>query len=248
MTGHRRAALIVAVLCATATHAEAGGWIEDPLVDAAMSVHRDAIAKRKAWDSGGRVDDALHRDALAAYARACRMYEQFLAAYPSSDLAYEIQYQLGEVLYFSGHFRESVPHYRWVRDHRDPRAAVDRTVEAARSVLNAYENVCPVTTRSLDEIVALPRPLAPLALPRCQAQLMVAYIEYARLLPDDAVAPGMALNAALVALTYMYLDEAVTRLDEVVARFPASPQARSARDALVIVERLRAETVTAASR
>ncbi len=231
-------ALVVVVLCATAGDAVAGDWLEAVLLNTAVDEHRAAVAKRAAWDSGGRVDEKLHREALAAYDQARQGYERFLATFPQSELAYQTRYQLAEDLYFSGHFLESIPHYRWVRDHRDPRA-LDLTVDAARSVLSAYEGACPIEPPNLDSFAALPRPVAPLAMPRCHISMMAAYAEYARLMPGDAYAPAMALNAALVAIAYVQLDEAAAQLRALQASFPSSEQARTSRNLLLIVEGMR---------
>jgi TolA-binding protein len=217
-----------------APDARAGGWIEDLVYDAALDAHRAAIAKRKAWESGGRVNEALHRDALVSYVRARRLYELYIATYPKSYLVYEARYQIGEVLYFSGRVVDSVPYYRWVRDHRDRRTSVDRTLEAARSIISAYESLCPVTARNLDELLASPRPITPLAMPRCHAQLMATYAEYARIMPDAPDASAIAYNAVLVALTYLHVDEAVAQLRDIVERFPSHSWAKHV---LELVER-----------
>lgn len=216
---------------------------ERALYASALNTHAAATELRKEWEAGGRKDEALHQEFLALYDSAITLYKTFITQYPESDYVYQFTYMLGEALYFSGKYLESVEHYKWVRDHRD--LSEELYLDAAKSVLAAFEaeidqqvaagTLDPLKVPSADELKALPQPLTPQPIPDMYIQLRAEWDEYQEVVVDVNSAPTQGLNAAVISLAYLHIDDAITRYEKVLNLFCGTPQAVQAKDALLVI-------------
>jgi tetratricopeptide (TPR) repeat protein len=214
---------------------------ERALYASALNTHADATAKRKEWEDGGKKDEALHQEFLSRYEDAILLYRTFIQQYPESDYIYQFTYMLGEAFFFSGKYMESVEHYKWVRDHRD--LSSDLFLDAAKSVLAAYEaevdahvaagTLAPLVVPTADELRALPQPLTPQPIPELYQQLRDEWDAYQDLVPDPATAPQQGINAALISLAYLNLDDAIARFEKVLTKFCGIAEAAKAKDGLI---------------
>jgi len=216
---------------------------ERALYASALNTHAAATQLRKEWEAGGRKDESMHQEFLALYDKAIELYKTFIRQYPESDYVYQFTYMLGEAMYFSGRYLESVEHYKWVRDHRE--LSQDLFLDAAKSVLAAYEaevaaqvakgTLAPLKVPTADELRALPQPLTPQAIPDLYVQLREEWDDYQELVPDPQTAPQQGINAALVSLAYLHIDDAVARFNKVMDKFCGSPEAVKAKDGLLSI-------------
>lgn len=88
--------------------------IEDALIQAATYHHTQAQQLKE------QLGEHPEREAQAieAYATAAKIYEQYLARYPDSQNAYDLNFFYAECLYYSFRFPESAVQYAKVRDDR----------------------------------------------------------------------------------------------------------------------------------
>jgi len=222
---------------------------ERALYASALNTHAAATELRKEWEAGGRKDEAIHQEFLALYDSAIQLYKTFITQYPESDYVYQFTYMLGEALYFSGKYLESVEHYKWVRDHRDLSEAL--FIDAAKSVLAAFEaeidqqvaagTLTALRVPTIDELKAMPQPLTPDSIPQMYQQLRDEWDEYQELVPDPQSAPQQGLNAAVISFAYLHLDDAIVRYEKMLNRFCGTPEAVQAKDALLIIHDVRGD-------
>jgi tetratricopeptide (TPR) repeat protein len=234
--------LAIAVLAACAQVASAKGRAHSPLQELLAAAYR---ANGEARDA--RIAGKPEAEYLPRYEVARRLYEQIIASYPQFDDVYDVQYRLGEVLYFSGHPRESLPHYHWLVEHRElgKRVAelhhwIDHTVEAAESIIVVLEAECtkagPVVSPTKDQLAALRRPIHQRVLPDVCVQLIAAYDRYAAIAPDAQYVPMTALNAAVISIAYLHVAEARRRFKSVMVTHCHTPVAIKARDGLRVLD------------
>ncbi|MCA9675261.1 MAG: hypothetical protein H6709_19885 [Kofleriaceae bacterium] len=216
---------------------------ERALYASALNTHAAATEMRKEWEAGGKTDEDLHQSFLEMYAKAAELYRTFIDVYPESDYVYEFTYMLGEALFFSGKYAESVQHYRWVRDHRD--LSSELFLDAAKSVVAAYEaqvdeavaagDLPPLKVYSGEELRALPQPLQPMSVPQLYKDLQAEWDHYQEIVNDPQSAPQQGINAALVSVAYLQLDDAIARFEKVVAKFCGTHEAVVAKDGLLAI-------------
>lgn len=214
---------------------------ERALYAAARNTHLAATNLRKEYEAGGASEAELKTQYLELYARAVDLYRTFVKTYPESDYAYEFTYYQGEALYYSDRFLEAAEQYRWVRDHRD--LSETYFLDAAKSLLASYEAevarqvaagaLAPLRVPTVAELKAMPQPLTAQPIPPLYTQLQKEWDEYQNTVPDPQTAPQQGINAALVSLGYLHLDDAIERLEKVMTKFCASPVAVKAKDGLV---------------
>lgn len=222
---------------------------ERMLYAAARNMHAAATTARQDYAAAG-TDDAEARQAyLDLYARTVQLYQSFIAQYPESEHVYAFTFGLAEALYFSERYLDAVAHYRWVRDHRGLSEA--HFQDAAYSIIQAYEAeaarqvaagaLVDIRVPSVAELRAMPQPIQPQPIPSIHLALQTAWDEYQRLVSDPKTAPQMGINAALVAVSYYHLDDAITRFDVVLERFCGTPEAVRAKDGLLTIYEARGQ-------
>jgi len=214
---------------------------ERALYAAARNTHLSATNLRKEYELGGKTEPALKEEYLALYQSAVTLYQTFVKQYPESDYAYEFTYYQGEALFFSERYMEAVEQYRWVRDHRDLSEAY--FLDAAKSILASYEaevakqvaaGALPeLRVPTVDELKAMPQPLTPQPIPELYVQLQAQWDEYQNVVNDPQTAPQQGINAALVSLAYLHLDDAIARMEKVMSKFCGAPAATQAKDGLL---------------
>ncbi len=222
---------------------------ERMLYAAARNLHAAATAQRETYETAGIVDPVARGQYLELYGKAVDLYRSFLEQYPESLQTYELTFALAEALYFSGRYLESVPHYRWVRDHRE--LSESHFEEAAYSVIQALEAeanrlvaagvIEDIRVPTAEELRALPQPVQAQAMPDIYRRLQQEWDKYQELSPDPKTAPQMGLNAALVAIAYYDLDDAVMRLGKVVDGFCGTAEAARAKDGLLTIYEARGQ-------
>ena len=138
---------------------------------------------------------------------------------------------------------EAAEQYRWVRDHRELQQTY--FVDAAKSLLASYEAevqrqvaagaLAPLRVPTVAELKAMPQPLTPQPIPDLYLRLQQEWDDYQNIVPDPQTAPQQGINAALVSLAYLRIDEAIQRLDRVMTKFCNNSEAVKAKDALVAI-------------
>ncbi len=207
---------------------------ERALYAAARNTHSVATQQRKDYEASAKKDPAAKQEYLAMYNQAVELYRQFIATYPESDYAYEFNFLMGEALFYSERYREAVVQYKWVRDHRDLGTAY--YLDAARSVVQSYEagaekevaegKLQPLKIPTVAELRALPQPWTPQPIPNIYLELQAEYDNYQNVVQDPAVAPSQGMNAALISLAYLHIDDAIQRFTKVMDKFCAAPPAK----------------------
>lgn len=232
---------------------------ERALYGSALNTHAAATEKRTEWEDTGKKDEALHQEFLALYEQAVKLYETFIQQYPESDYVYLFTFMRGEALYYSGRYLDSVADYKWVRDHRE--LSEDLFLDAAKSVLSAYlaevdrqvaeGKLNPLVVPSKDELKAM-TDLTPQPIPQLYLDLQEEWDTYQEKVPDPKSAPQQGINAALVSMAYLHLDDALVRFEKVMMTFcnlpgeappkptpknwlPKATEATRAKDAMVII-------------
>jgi TolA-binding protein len=209
---------------------------------AARNLHAAATEARQKYAQAGVDDAAARAGYLDLYAKAVRVYEGFVTQYPKSRQLYEMTYAMAEALYFSDRYVEAAQRYRWVRDAESSRKHFQEAAysviqsleaEAARQLAGGY--IRDIRVPSIDELRALPQPIAPQAMPDIHRALQIAWDEYQTLVTDPATAPQMGLNAGMVSMSYYQMDDAVQRFEAVMQRFCGTPEAARAKDGLLAI-------------
>jgi hypothetical protein len=118
-------------------------------------------------------------------------------------------------------------------------------IDAATGVLAAYEaeaaqevadgKVQPLKVPTGDELKKLPQPLTPQPIPEVYQRLQEEYVKYQELVPDPKTAPQQGINAALISLAYLHIDDAISRLQKVMKDFCGSPAYIQAKDSLLAI-------------
>lgn len=204
---------------------------ERALYAAARNTHAAATTLRKEYESAGQKDPGAQEEYLGLYAKAVDLYRQFIATYPDSDYIYEFNFLLGEALFYSKRYPEAIAQYRWVRDHRDLGTAY--YLDAARSILQALEaqaqeevaagKIQPLKVPTVAELQALPQPWQSQPIPPTYVALQAEYDTYQTVVQDPAAAPQQGINAALISLAYLHVDDAIARFEKVEETFCHTP-------------------------
>jgi hypothetical protein len=215
---------------------------ERALYAAARNTHVAATNMRKEYDAGGKTDKQLHDDYIAYYAKAIELYTTFIEQYPDSDYVYEFSYFMGEALFYSERYFDAADQYKWVRSHRD--LSEQYFLDAAKNVIESYYAeaqrqvasgyITELKVPTADEIKAQ-MPLTPQPIPDIYVKLQGEYDQYQTLVNDPKSAPQQGINAALVSLAYLHVDDAIARLQKVMTSFCGVEQAVKAKDSLLAI-------------
>ncbi|MBZ0237074.1 MAG: tetratricopeptide repeat protein, partial [Deltaproteobacteria bacterium] len=216
---------------------------ERALYAAARNTHLAATNLRKEWEAGGKTEAVVREEYLKLYAAAVDLYKTFIQQYPESDYVYEFTYYQGEALFFSERYLEAVEQYRWVRDHRELSEVF--FLQAAKDILTSYEmevarqvaagSLQPLSVPTSAELKAMPQPLTPRPIPPLYLTMQKEWDEYQNVVNDPKTAPIQGLNAALVSLAYLHVDDAIARMEKVMNKFCGVPESVKAKDALLSV-------------
>jgi hypothetical protein len=216
---------------------------ERALYAATRNTHSAATTLRKDYEASGKKDPAAKQEYLALYSKAVELYRTFIATYAESDYVYEFSFLEGEALYWSERYPEAIAQYKWVRDHRDLGTAY--YIDAARSVVQSYEaeaqrevdagKLAPLKVPTVAELRALPQPWQPTPIPEIYLQLQSEYDNYQNLVADPKAAPQQGINAALISLAYLHIDEAIARFRKVMDKFCGSPEAGKSKDGILAI-------------
>lgn len=208
---------------------------------AAESTHKSAQTARAEWKIE-QTEEAKARY-IELYLKAARLYERFLVENPTSEVSYEFTYRLGEVLFYAERYQEAIPHYVWVRDHRD--LSEERFEKAARSVVQSYQKVLDQLLAaqtvsepplpSIEDLLAMQKPIAPMAIPQAYLDLQNSLDEYQNLVNDPQTAPNMGFEAALISYRHLDLGDAEQRFKGTLDRFCGSSQSVKSKDALLAI-------------
>ncbi|MBL4637461.1 MAG: tetratricopeptide repeat protein [Kofleriaceae bacterium] len=214
---------------------------ERMLKAAAENTHKSAQAARQDWLADSTEENkAIYID---LYLKAGALYERFLKENPTAESSYEFTYRLGEVLFFAEHYQEAIPHYVWVRDHRD--LSETRFEKAARSVVQSYQKelekqiadntVVEPSIPTIDELLAMPKPIAGKPLPQAYVDLQDSLDKYQTMVNDPETAPNMGYEAALISFRHLNLADAENRFQATLDRFCGSDQSVKSKDALLAI-------------
>lgn len=218
---------------------------ERALYAAARNTHAAATQMRKDYElvAPPKRDPAGKQEYLAMYAKAVDLYRQFIQTYPESDYVYEFNYNMGEALYWSERYMEAVEQYAWVRDHRDLGTAF--YIDAAKSIVQAYEaeaarqvaegKLVALKVPTVAELKQLPQPFQAQPIPDVYVKLQTEYDQYQNIVNDPQSAPTQGINAALISLAYLHMDDAIARFRKVMDKFCGNPEAAKAKDGILAV-------------
>jgi tetratricopeptide (TPR) repeat protein len=216
---------------------------ERALYAAARNTHLAATNLRKEWEAGGKTEAVVREEYLKLYQAAVDLYRTFITQYPESDYVYEFTYYQGEALFFSERYLEAVEQYRWVRDHRELSQVF--FLQAAKDILTSYEmevarqvaagTLPPLVVPTSAELKAMPQPLTSKPIPALYVTMQKEWDEYQNVVNDPQTAPIQGLNAALVSLAFLHVDDAIARMEKVMNKFCGVPESVKAKDALLAV-------------
>ncbi|MEJ7596882.1 MAG: hypothetical protein WKG01_03135 [Kofleriaceae bacterium] len=216
---------------------------ERALYAAARNTHAAATQMRKDYELAKAKDPAQKQEYLAMYNKAIELYRTFTTTYAESDYVYEFTYNSGEALYYSERYMEAVESYKWVRDHRDIGTAF--YIDAARSVVQSYEaeaqrqvsenKLAALKVPTPAELKALPQPWQPQTIPDLYLKLQSEYDNYQNIVNDPQAAPSQGINAALISLAYLHVDDAIARFTKVMDKFCGSADAMKAKDGILAI-------------
>ncbi|HEX4416336.1 MAG TPA: hypothetical protein VH165_00490, partial [Kofleriaceae bacterium] len=216
---------------------------ERALYAATRNTHAAATAMRKDYEAAGKKDPQGRQDYLAMYGKAVELYRTFIATYAESDYVYEFSFLEGEALYWSERYPEAIAQYKWIRDHRD--LGTTYYLDAARSVVQSYEaeaqrevdagTLQPLKVPTVAELKALPQPWPAQAIPEIYLQLQGEYDNYQNIVADPKAAPQQGINAALISLAYLHVDDAIGRFQKVMDKFCGSPEAAKSKDGILAI-------------
>lgn len=216
---------------------------ERALYAAARNTHLAATNMRKEYEAGGKTEAVVREEYLKLYVAAVDLYKTFITQYPESDYVYEFTYYMGEALFFSERYLEAVDQYRWVRDHRDLSELF--FLQSAKDILTSYEmevarqvaagQLQPLVVPTSSELKAMAQPLTPKPIPDLYLTMQREWDDYQNVVNDPQTAPVQGLNAALVSLAYLHVDDAIARMEKVMNKFCGVPESVKAKDALLSV-------------
>ncbi|MBL0218896.1 MAG: hypothetical protein IPQ07_34115 [Myxococcales bacterium] len=216
---------------------------ERALYAATRNTHTAATTMRKDYDAAPKKDPQAKQDYLAMYNKSVELYRTFITTYPESDYIYEFTFLQGEALYWSERYPEAIVAYTWVRDHKDMGTAY--YIDAARSILQSYEaeaekevaegKLQALRVPTIADMKALPQPWSAQPIPEIYVKLQAEYDNYQNVVPDPKAAPGQGINAALISLAYLHVDDAIARFQKVMDKFCGAPEAAKAKDGILAI-------------
>jgi len=209
----------------------AGELAERSLYSTAIYHHNQALV----YKQEGKFDLAK-----PAFETAAKGYSTYLARFPRSKKAYELEYYLAECLYYSLQFGEAAKHYAAIRDSSQD---VKYQMDAAYTAVLAYQKMLELEQRAgttpaykvltskdrseSDKVVAIP--LAP-----SETALVAASDKFISMVkPGDDRSPQLAYKAAEVFYTHNQFDEARKRFELIITTYPKSEVAKYATNLIV---------------
>ena len=186
---------------------------EKNLYNTAVFHHQQALVYKK---------EGKFEEARVAFELASRSYRSYVARFPRSKNAYEIQFYLAETLYNSLQFAEAAQHYEAVRDSTaDNRYLEDAAFAAVLARQKALEG--DVKAGALAEAKPLrssERPegtvLQATPLHPSEAALVAASDAWLKRFPKNERSPGIAYKAAELYFAHDDFPEARRRFEEIV--------------------------------
>jgi hypothetical protein len=215
---------------------------EGSLLDAARTVHRNAQLAKAEYEKRPTAEGRAKY--LGYYAQAAQLYGSYLDEYPQSSQAYELRFRLADTLYFSEQYLKAVPHYRWVRDHRE--LGTQHHDEAAESIVKSYEAA--VEQAKLEGgLIEPPAPTAEalekggkLPVPALYRDLQQAYDEYNAKM-KDATVPAKALAAAMISYRHRDAEDSLKRFAAILDASCRSAEAVQAKEGMLAIYQSRGQ-------
>lgn len=206
---------------------------EQSLIAAAKSTHRNAQLAKAEWEK--KKTPEAKEIYVGLYKEASILYQQYLVEFPSSSEVYELTYRLADTLFFSEQYLESVPHYRWVRDHRDlgtkyHEPAALSVVQAFQSEVEKRKAAGQLSEPAQPTVEGLKTNQTAIPVPDLYRELQRAYDEYMTIIADRNTAPKMALASAMISYKHIQLDDSLVRFQTVMTKFCGSPEATQAKE------------------
>lgn len=178
--------------------------------------------------------------AKPAFETAAKGYATYLARFPRSKKAYELEYYYAECLYYSLQFGEAAKHYAAIRDSsQDVKYQLDAAYTAVLALQKQLEleqrnGTSPpykvLTSKDRgenDKIVVVQ--LAP-----SEQALVAASDKFITMVkPGDDRSPGLAYKAAEIFYTHNQFDEARRRFELIINTYPKSEVAKYATNLIV---------------
>ncbi len=203
---------------------------EKNLYNTAVFHHQQALVYKKE----GRFEEAK-----GAFELAARSYRSYVARFPRSKNAYEIQFYLAETLYNSLQFAEAAGHYEAVRDSTaDNRYLEDAAFASVLARQKALEGE--VKAGRLPEAKPLrsnerPEGAAPRATPLhpLEAALVASSDAWLQRFPKNERSPGIAYKAAELYFAHDDFEEARRRFEAIVQGYPDHEVAQYATNLIV---------------
>lgn len=197
-------------------------------------------AERSAEETVRRLAQFWNREAKRnrqrrTYRFALQMYEQYLALFPKEKHVYEVRFQLADVYYKVERFDDAAKAYR---------ATVDADPKGKYLVGAATDHVLAIEEHLKD--LNLKRPKAsdsPLPIHPAHQRLVDACDRYVKFVPPAKAKKRTAVQykAAYVFYTYSHFDEALRRLEQVVAEAPQAEEAETAANLICDVHNYRTD-------
>ncbi len=178
--------------------------------------------------------------AKSAFETAAKAYGTYLARFPRSKNAYEMEYYYAETLYNSFQFGEAAKHYAAVRDStQDVRYLNDAAYSAVLSYQKQLDlDVKLGTTKAYPVRRSAERPegdtVKPVAFTPIEQALINSSDKYLqRVKKGDEKAPTIAFKAAELFYTHDQLEEARARFEDIVKTYPKNEVAKYATNLII---------------
>ncbi len=203
---------------------------EKSLYSSAIYHHQQALVYKQ---------EQKFEQAKAAFEVAAKAYGGYLARFPRSKNAYEIQFYYAECLYNSFQFAEAAKNYAAVRDSSQDNKYLN---EAAFSAVLAWQRQMELeikaqTIPDLKPVLSKDRKegevIKPIPLAESEKNLIAASDEFLERLPKDEKAPGIAYKAAEIFYSHNDFPEARRRFEEIVKTYPSHEVAKYSTNLIV---------------
>ena len=169
------------------------------------------------------------------YNKAVELYRQFIATYPESDYVYEFTSSQGEALFYSERYREAIVQYKWVRDHRDlgtdvlpRRRALGAAVVRGRGARRKSPRASSSRSRSRRSPSSRrcrsrgSRSRSRRSTSSCRPSTTTTRTSSRTRRPRRS----QGINAALISLAYLHVDDAIARFHEGDGQVLPAPPAK----------------------
>ena len=209
----------------------AGELAEKSLYSTAIYHHNQALV----YKQEGKFDLAK-----PAFETAAKGYGTYLARFPRSKKAYELEYYYAECLYYSLQFAEAAKHYSAIRDSSQD---VKYQLDAAYTAVLAYQKMLELeqragTTPTYKVLTSKDRAegekITVVQLVPSETQLVAASDKFISMVkPGDDRSPQLAYKAAEVFYTHNQFEEARRRFELIINTYPKSEVAKYATNLIV---------------